>query len=202
MRAMSDPTDLELLQACVDGDRRAWARFVERFSRYVYYLVQLTARRYEAAMDEAEVADLHNDVFLALMEDDCRRLRSFEGKNGCSVRSWIRLIAIRRTVDALRRRRHHLHLDAEPALELADDAPDPYERLLASGAREKRERLMELAEALSESDRLLLHLLYTEKLSPDAAAAALRIKKGALYTRKSRLVSRLRAEAERAGLLE
>ncbi len=201
---MSNPTDRELLDACIDGDRRAWARFVERFTRYVYYLIQLTAKRYDARMDEAEAADRHNDVFLALLEDDSRRLRAFTGKNGCSVRSWIRVITIRRTVDALRRRRRHLSLDAQDGggPELVDDAPDALDVLVQQADARRRQQLTSLAESLSERDRLLLHLLYTEKLSADAAAAALRIKRGALYTRKTRLVQRLREAACRAGLLD
>ena len=143
---------------------------------------------------------------MALMEDDCRRLRSFQGKNGCSVRSWIRLIAVRRTVDWLRRQRRHISLDAEDEVRgaptLVEAGPDPLERLLDRDDAARWGRLGELAGALSERDQLLLHLLYTEGLSADAAAAALRIKKGALYTRKTRLVQRLREQAKRAGLLE
>ncbi len=203
---MGTPTDRALLEACIEGDRRAWGRFVERFTRYIYYLVQLTAKRYDAEMNEAEVADLHNDVFVALMEDDCRRLRAFTGKNGCSVRSWIRVITIRRTVDALRRRRHQLHLDAQDdhglRPQLVDGTPDPLEQMLDRADDARRAQLTALAESLSERDRLLLHLLYTEKLSADAAAAVLRVKRGALYTRKTRLIQRLRVAARKAGLLD
>lgn len=202
---MGDPSDRELLDACINGDRRAWSQFVERFTRYVYYLVQLTSKRYAAGLTPEDVADLHNDVFVALMEDDCRRLRAFTGKNGCSVRSWIRVITIRRTVDALRRRRHHLSIDAtddHPAPQLTDDAPDALDELVGQADRQRLTQLTALAESLSERDRLLLHLLYTEKLSVDAAAAALRIKRGALYTRKTRLVQRLRDAARKAGLLD
>lgn len=203
---MGTPTDRALLDACIEGDRRAWARFVERFTRYVYFLIQLTAKRYDAGMDEAEVADLHNDVFLALMEDDCRRLRAFTGRNGCSVRSWIRVITIRRTVDALRKRRHQLRLDAEDEAgltpQLVDGGPDALEQLLERADDVRRGQLAALAGSLSERDRLLLHLLYTEKLSVDATAAVLRLKRGALYTRKTRLIQRLREAARKAGLLD
>lgn len=202
---MRDATDLEILQACIAGDRRAWQVFVERFTRYVYYLIQLTARRHQAPMSEAQLADLHNDVFLAMLEDDRRRLRAFEGRNGCSVRSWVRIITIRKTVDALRRRRVHLSLDAAPeaadaAPALAEPEPDALEQLLARDALAQRERLADLAARLSEQDRLLLELIYVQKLSAEAAAATLRVTRGALYTRKTRLIKRLQALAQDAGL--
>lgn len=203
---MDELTDEALLRACIGGPRAAWDAFVDRFSRYVYYLVQLTARRLGAAISGDQADDLHNDVFVSLMEDDCRRLRAFEGRNGCSARSWIRVITVRRTVDHFRRGRVHLSLDADrehsAVPEPIDAGADALEVLLEREDDARRARLGELAAALSERDRLLLHLLFEQRLSADAAAAALRISKGALYTRKTRLIQRLRGEAERAGLLD
>jgi len=195
-----------LLKRCIEGDRRAWNTFVERFTRYVYYLIQLTAKRYTTDLTQDEVADLHNDLFLALMEDDCRRLRAFEGKNGCSIRSWIRIITIRKTLDALRKRRSHLSIDDDrdgsPSIQLTDGGPDPLEAMMLKSRAQRRAQLTELTEGLSESDRLLLELIYVQKLSATAIAAALRIKKGAVYTRKTRLIGRLRKAAEQRGLVE
>lgn len=194
--------DLTLLQRCIQGERRAWVEFVERFSRYVYFLIQRTDAKYSAGLTEADVADAHNDVFIAFLEDDKRRLRAFEGRNGCSVRSWVRLIAIRKTLDLLRRRKVHLSLDADdqPRHALADPGADPLEALLQARQSERRAQLGMLIEQLSAQDRLLLDLLYAQKLSVDAVSAALCIKRGALYTRKTRVIQRLRRLAEDAGL--
>ncbi len=198
--------DKQLLQLCIDGDRRAWGQFVERYSKYVYYLIQVTAKRHSVQIDEEESADLHNDLFLALLEDDRRRLRAYRGSNGCSVRSWIRVIIIRRTIDALRKRRKTLSLDASPdekgaAPVVVDTQPDALDQMVAYEDLQKRQRLNELASQLSESDRLLLEMLFVQKLSPDVISATLNIKKGALYTRKTRLVQRLQKHAQKAGLL-
>jgi RNA polymerase sigma factor (sigma-70 family) len=204
---VQDPTDLELLHACIAGDRRAWEIFVQRFTRYVWYLVDATGKRYDASLSADDLADYHNDVFVALLENDRHRLRQFQGKNGCSVRSWIRVITIRRTVDALRRRRAHLQLDPEPTddrapmRQLVDASPDPLESLITAQGQRRGAQLNQLIEHLSVSDRLLLQLLYQQKLSVDATAAALKIKRGALYTRKTRIIKRLRALATEAGLI-
>lgn len=199
--------DRRLLERCIAGDRRAWSRFVERFSRYVYYLIQRTDQKYGAGLTEADVADAHNDVFIAFLEDDKRRLRAFEGRNGCSVRSWVRLITIRKTLDLLRRRKVHLSLDVEDdersrPIELTDEGPDPFEALLSARQTARRSQLTALIEQLSPSDRLLLDLLYNQKLSVDAATAVLQIKRGALYTRKTRVIKRLRKLASERGLVE
>lgn len=201
---METPDDLALLQRCLAGDRHAWTALVDALTRYVYYLIRLTARRHAAELSPEEIADLHNDLFLALFEDDCRRLRAWRGDNGCSLRSWVRIITIRRTIDALRKRRHHLSLDARDddgpaAPALATDEPDPLAALIARDTPDPRARLAALTDDLSPSDRLLLEMIYLRKMSADAIAGALRINKGALYTRKTRLIKRLRALAEEAG---
>ncbi len=205
---MEADEDRALLDACIAGDRTAWTTFVRRFTRYVYFLIQLTARRYDVALDEAELADLHNELFMALLEDDRRRLRAYTGRNGCTVRSWVRIITVRRTLDALRRRRGHLSLDETrdddgPGMAApADPSPDPLERLLARDDEARGERLERLASSLSPSDRLLLELIYVKKLPAETIAATFRTTRGAVYTRKTRLIQRLRVLAEQGGLLD
>lgn len=205
---MDATSDYELLQGCIAGRRQAWNAFVERFTRYVYYLIRLTAKKHATEFGPEETADLHNDLFLALMEDDCRRLRAYRGENGCSVRSWVRIITIRRCLDALRKRRRLVSIDARDDDEgprgpiLVDDGPDPLEAMLVQADAARREQLEDLTAGLSDSDRLLLEMIYVRKMSADAIAAVLRIKKGALYTRKTRLIKRLRKLAVDAGLVD
>ena len=207
-KAMSDePSDVELLNQCVEGDRRAWSLFVQRFSRYVYYLIQVTGRRHGAHFTQTEVNDLHNDLFVALMEDDRRRLRHFRGANGCSVRSWIRIITIRLAIDSLRKRRKHVSLDAtrddgSQIMELVDPKDDALASLVEKQKLEKRKHLASLTDTLSATDKLLLEMIYVRKMGADAIASALNLKKGALYTRKTRLIQRLRAQAMSKGLIE
>ncbi len=198
--------DQELLNLCIDGDRRAWETFVLRFSKYVYYLIQVTGRKHGATITEEQAADLHNDLFLALLEDERRRLRAFRGQNGCSVRSWIRVITIRRCIDSLRRRRKVVSIDEGgtdgSAVQLIEPGESPFEHLVQANARERQSRLSELTASLAPSDRLLLEMIYLQKMGADAISAALKIKKGAVYTRKTRLIKRLRGLAEAAGLID
>ena len=198
--------DDALLAQCIDGNARAWEQFVLRYSRYVYFLINATAQKHGARIDENEAADLHNDFFVALLEGDRKRLRSYEGKNGCSIRSWLRIICIRRTIDSLRRRRKHVSIDdrdeARSPLELVDGTPDALGQLLQRDAEKRRSQLDGLTRDLSPTDRLLLELIYVRKLSADEISAALRIRKGAVYTRKTRLIRRLQDLAKSAGLLD
>ena len=202
---MSDQTDdRELLHRCIDGDRRAWETFVVRFSKYVYYLIHVTARKHGANINEEEASDLHNDLFVALLEDDRRRLRAFKGSNGCSVRSWVRVITIRRCIDALRKRRKTISIhesdDGTQGVQLVDESENPFENLVAAETAQRHGQLERLTDELAPNDRLLLEMLYIHKMGADAISAALKIKKGAVYTRKTRLIQRLQTLAARAGL--
>ncbi|MEE2785731.1 MAG: sigma-70 family RNA polymerase sigma factor [Myxococcota bacterium] len=198
--------DKALLQACIDGDKRAWNELVQRYSRYIFFLINVTAKKHHADMSEDDRADLHNDFFLCLLEDDKRRLKSYTGQNGCSVRSWLRVIAIRRTIDNLRRRKKTISLDAPSdqgaPKEFLSDEPNPFEAMTMREDAQRRSRLSELTDALGPTDALLLKMIYVDKLAASDIARALRINKGAVYTRKTRLINRLKELAVSAGLAD
>ncbi len=189
-------SDLELLRACIQGKRTAWDELVQRFSPYVYYLIRLTWRRCGVQPSFEDLADAHNDLFLALLEDDRRRLCAYRGDRGCSVRSWIRVITIRRTLDSLRKRRIHFPLEAKNLPEQISEEPDPLSALLMHANEQRRAQLGQLSAKLREEDQALLEMLYTQGLSAKAVAAALKISRGALYTRKNRLLQKLRVLAQ------
>jgi RNA polymerase sigma factor (sigma-70 family) len=94
--------------------------------------------------------------------------------------------------------------DAEgrETLQLVDPGGDAFEAMVSRDALERRAKLTDLTASLSPSDRLLLELLYVQKLGADEIAATLRIQKGAVYTRKTRLIKRLRSLAQSAGLVD
>ena len=149
-----EPDEHQLLAECLAGTRAGWQRLVERYSRYVYFLINATAKRHGASINDDEAEDLHNDFFVALLEDDYRRLRAYAGKNGCSLRSWLRVICIRRTIDALRRRRKNISLTTDgdgPSLQLEAPNADPLEALLSQAREQRRNKLGELAQNLPRS---------------------------------------------------
>lgn len=195
--------DHGLLAACLDGERAALEAFVGRFTRLVFFHVQSTLRRVKGGVDPSRADDLAQDVFVALLADDCRRLRLYRGDGGCSPATWIRVITIRLTLNALRRDRLTVSLDDEARpVALEDPAPGPLERLLAQAERQRFEALVALADGLSARDRLLLEMIYLRGMSAPAIAAALQVDRGVVYVRKNRLLGRLRRAAEAAGMME
>src|SRR5207253_2014938 len=113
--------------------------------------------------------------FLALFRDDARRLRHFEGRNGCSFGGWLRVVALRLAIDVLRRERRSVSLDEEgPAMTdlrraLRSDHGDPE---LGVQGRETATRLAAAIASLGTKDRLLVELHLVRGASLPAVAEA------------------------------
>ena len=188
-------SDSALVSDCLNGKREAWDTFVERFSKLVYYSINKTLRSHSCYLQEEDVADVYNSLFLAFLENDCKKLRQFEGKHGCSLSSWIRLITVRHTIDFLRGQRSHLSVDDEQG-----EASDILERY-ADGQASVQEQ-MELAEAhrelhqaiasLPESDQLFVKLYYEQELPPEDIAVILNVSVNTIYSKKNRLQEKLK----------
>lgn len=201
--AYQDADDAALLAACVEGDPRALEVFARRFTRAIYFHIHNTLRRVLGRPDAERAQDIFQTVFTRLLADDRRRLSMYCADRGGSVATWLRTIAIRTTLNAVRRDRPQLTLDDDAApIALVDTRPDPLDALLERDRLARRAQLSTLAEGLSGSDRLLLDMIYVRKLSAAEIAATLGIKRAQVHVRKSRLLKRLRTRAEAAGLTD
>ena len=137
----ADMEELELLNACVRGIPAALAAFVQRYQLYVRHIVGRTVRRYTSSVDATVIDDLCQEVFVALFENERRRLKLFEGRNGCPLKAWVRVIAMRTTISRMRRWKNHSQLPNEDtdrgSLRLVDEGPDALD-LLANQDERKR----------------------------------------------------------------
>ncbi len=114
------PVDLDrlLVQACLEGDERAWEGMVRTHTRRIYnYCLRYTGRR-----DEAD--DLTQEIFVRIY----RNLSSFRADTG-SLQSWILSVARNLIVDHYRKeRRYRTWVGSEEmeTLQVEDrQAPDP-----------------------------------------------------------------------------
>jgi RNA polymerase sigma factor (sigma-70 family) len=194
---MDQLTDHRILQGCIAGDIKAQDAFVRRFSNLIYQTVQGTLRARNLPLHKPDLEDLHNTVFVRLFEKGCRKLRQYKGKNGCSVSSWIRLIAVRTVLDSLRKARTDLltrrekivALDA--ALNMEGEPPGQW----AFMENAERSGLLQKAlQALPHRDRLLPKLHCEQGLSLREVAGILKISEGNAYSVKHRAIKRLSAK--------
>ena len=180
----------ELLKGCTSGDKESWSLFVKQYNKLIYHTIYKTLRVNGQPTDPDDVNDLFQEVFTAFCENDCKKLRAFDPQKGVKLSSWLRMITVRMTIDHLRKSKTSTSLDALP---VEPSQAGDQEGLLDE---ESRGLLREVIEQLPTRDKLLIELFYMKELPPEEIAQILKISVGALYTRKNRVLEKMRKIAE------
>lgn len=176
------PVDPDIdLAACVRGDKAAWDRFVERYAGVILSAV----RRAIGSSDPARIEDPVQDVYVRLVRDDFRLLRTFDGTRA-SLSTWLTLIARSAAIDHLRKRRR-----TTEAL--------PTEELAAPGTAETPDTPAIPLHLLSGRQRLVLRLLFDEERSVPEAAAFLGVDEQTIRSTKHKALTRLRTHFKKSG---
>lgn len=164
-------------RACQDP--LVYAQLYDRYLKqvYRYFLLRLGQRQ--------EAEDLTAQVFLAALE----ALPGYQ-RNG-HFRAWLFGIARRKLADALRRRRPQVRLDEVSDLPDAEETP-----LIELVHSEDLKRLALVFASLEESDRELLSLRFSARLSFAEMARLLKRKESAVKMSVYRLLERLERQME------
>jgi RNA polymerase sigma-70 factor (ECF subfamily) len=176
------------VEAARAGDRQAFSRLVESYSRPVYNLTYRMLGNAEEAEDAAQ------ETFLRAYS----RLDQYDTNHKFST--WLFSIANHHCIDRLRKRRAtHVSIDDNPVLEnLEDDTPQPESSLLD---REQVAEVQRLLALLDPDYRTPLVLHYWENLSYEEIAATLDLSIPAVKSRLFRArqkVAELMARREAA----
>lgn len=196
------PNDGELIKRCVSGeDETSWEIFARKYSGLIWSSIKKTFHLYTFQNSKQDIEDIYSSVFLSLVEDDFRRLRQFRSKNACSLSTWLAVVTVRKTIDFIRGDKRHLAVDPlEGERELWEFLPDG--RGAADKTLEEKQAnvcLKKAVEALSPEDRAIYELLFEKGLASGAAAKAAGISVTALYTRKNRLVKKIKKSMQENG---
>jgi len=145
-----------------------------------------------------DVDDVVQETFGVLFAEDARLLRRYDPERGMSLANYVGQIAEREAGRLLRARgaaKRRGEILATPMEDVLQRAPDGGEGTVA--LLEKRERmemlLARLREELTDESFLVFELLYVRLLSAPEAASMLGCEVQAVYTRKSRIRTRVRA---------
>jgi RNA polymerase sigma factor (sigma-70 family) len=135
-------------------------------------------------------------VFLQLFEQRCKKLRQYEGKNGCSLASWIRLVAVRIVLNHLRKRGMDAMLWQKKRVALEDIAElrgEEMEPGASMDAAEQQRLVRDGIQNLPPRDRLFVKLHFDQGLPVEEVAAAMQITVQNAYTVKHRAIQRLKS---------
>ena len=186
--------DLEFIQGCLKGDKQSWSEFLSRYSRLIYNYIYSVLSVKGRSISTEQVEDIYQEIFHALIKDNCKKLATYRAKNGCSLASWLRQVTINFTIDYLRKLKPMISMDVETeeGFALQDILPD-----LSPGAadflnhQEKRKTLEECIDLLGSDEQYFLELLLNQGLSLEQIKEYLKINRGAVDMRKGRIFQKL-----------
>jgi RNA polymerase sigma-70 factor (ECF subfamily) len=189
-------TDVELLATLFARDPTAWSTLVDRYRNLVRRCVARILAHARRAQ-RAEVDEVAAEVWLQLVKDDMRKLRRFDPARGTKLATWIAVIACNTARDFLRSAARRPPLaDADDTPDVHDDQqPSPLARLVD---KQRWDHANALLRGLSARDREFVELFFRDGLDADAVAAAMRISRKTVYSKKFKIRAQLvRALAER-----
>jgi RNA polymerase sigma factor (sigma-70 family) len=188
--------DQRLRARCIAGDRKACEIFVQRFSDLIYRSVRGTLTIKQVPFNQQDLEDFHNTVFMKLFEERFKKLRQYQGRNGCSLASWIRLLAVRITLNHLRKRGINGIGGQSKQIRLEDLAELKANDMGAWAEMEKAEQWRSLQEGIQDlppRDRLFVKLHFESELSIQEVARTMRLSIQNAYTVKHRAIQRLKS---------
>ncbi|MHC4447463.1 MAG: RNA polymerase sigma factor, partial [Planctomycetota bacterium] len=90
------------LEACVNGSKQAWDAFVERYAAVILSAVRRTVSARVGDSGGHDVEEAAQEVFLRLIKNDFRLLRSFDPQRASLV-TWLTLVSRSVAIDYLRK---------------------------------------------------------------------------------------------------
>ncbi len=193
---MSDSSNnIKLLSDCISGKKEAWDMFVIQFSKLIYYSINKTLKLHACNIPTEDVEDIFNSIFASFMDNNYKKLRQFEGKHGCTLSSWIRLISIRQTIDFMRGQKYHVSLDDDH-----DDTQPLVEKLPHKGSSfedhlelsQSQRAVKKAMDSLPSSDRLFVTLYFEKELQPEEIAGVLNVTVSTVYSKKNRVQEKIK----------
>jgi len=187
--------DLEFVQRCVNGDKQAWDEFLKTYSRLIYSYIYSVIKIKGSILTPENINDLFQEIFLLLIKDNYRKLRSFKGLNGCSLASWLRQVVINYSIDYLRKFKPVASLDQEDEdgfslKELLRDYSPSIREVFNS--KENLAHLKDCIAGLSNDDKYFLELHINQGLRLEELKEHFRLSRSAIDMRKSRIIDKLR----------
>ena len=196
--------DLEFLQGCLKGNQQSWSEFISRYSRLIYNYIHSVISINGCNISIEQVQDIFQEIFHALIKDNYKKLSSYQGKNGCSLASWLRQVTTNFTIDYLRKFKVIASLDAqdEDGFTLKDSLKD-----CSPGAvefindQDRRKNLQECIGLLEIDEQYFLELFLNQALTLDEMKEHLKISRGAVDMRKARIFQKIQDCFKKKGFL-
>ena len=187
-------SELELVAKCSSCDNsEAWELFVRKYSGLIWSSIHKAFRSSSFRYNPEDVEDVFSSLFLSLLDNNCKKLHQFHSRNSCALSTWLAVVSVRHTIDYMRRQRRHQMASSGDRSDVFESLPDRrpnIENVLME--RQRQAAVHKNLAKLPSQDRALLDLLSSKNLKPEAIAKELGITTSSFYTRKHRLIEKLK----------
>ena len=186
--------DLSFVRACVKGDKQSWNEFLSRYSRLIYNYIYSVLSVKGSSLSEEQIEDIFQEIFYSLIKDNYKKLATYQGRNGCSLASWLRQVTINFTIDYLRKLKPTLSIDIEieEGLSLKDILKDlSADAVEFLSDQDKRKTLWDCVDLLEPAEQYFMELFLNQGLNLEQIREYLKINRGAVDMRKGRILQKL-----------
>jgi RNA polymerase sigma-70 factor, ECF subfamily len=177
-----------LVTRMIAGEEQAWREFHALYSAAIRRSIGFAARHHRD-LGADEVAEIYGNFCIRLLDHDKRKLRSFDASRGCSLKTWLTMVARQAASDYLRAHRRRIARDHELWSEaMVPQRPDAFDELWDR----QRSRLIERSlEQLSAREREFFRRYFREAREPEQIAEQMKISVLTVYTKKHKLLTRM-----------
>lgn len=181
--------DAALVRRLLDGDERAWRELISRHGPAVRRCITSVTSRFRGMLSADDEQEIFSSFCIRLLQNDRSKLEAFDPARGCSLGTWLGMVALQTSYDFLRKRRRESGRDHQTAPDaLSAVGPDPFDRCLE---QERLRLARRLLGRLSERDREFLDHLCSDRFEPEELARRMGISVSTVYTKKHKLIGRL-----------
>lgn len=172
------------LDRCLAGDQFAWRRFVETFSPRIHAVADRVVRSRYPRSGRADVLDASQYVFIRLIQNDFKRLRTWDSARG-TLGTWIAVVARSAVLDWVRAASRGDHVSLDEYGDVAEAAVPPHEESL------RRSQIPE--GLLSPRQTMVMKLIYEEDMDIGDVARTLSVRQQTVRSLKHQAVLKLRS---------
>ena len=195
---------MKFVQACVKGDKQSWNEFLSRYSRLIYNYIYSVLAVKGSSLPVEQIEDIFQEIFYSLIKDNYKKLATYQGRNGCTLASWLRQVTINFTIDYLRKLKPTVSIDleTEEGLSLKDILKDLSADVVEFLSDQDRlQTLQDCVDSLELGDQYFMELYLNQGLSLEQIREYLKINRGAVDMRKSRIFQKLQDCFKRKGFM-
>lgn len=173
-----------LVEKCCRNDQIAWREFTLQYYPIVLDSVKQVFYRYKSSVEQDQIEDVCQQVFVKLLQNNTKALRNFMWKS--SLKTWLSVVASSCAIDHLRKLGRYQTVDIDKLQNLIElqENSIPDENDVSS--------LKKALQLLQPRDQLIIKLAYHKKSSYEQISRLLGISVNTVGPALSRAVERLK----------